>query len=304
MAAFFLLKLALVVFVVADVAATMLAVFFPDLERHFPRNWEWYVTGVTGLPIVALFVLWLWLLRLAFAGSMRQVMLLKRLTQRSWIVRLSFLANCFVLSLIPIVVALAFHATSLTRTSHEGAAAVYFLYDEGIPVPRWAYALGLYRVSLQAQRNWGAGCTVLDRLNKETLRAAFAHGKVVMLATHGGEGYACTYYAAETLCVGPPTPGATNEVNGSRFLRSCVLPYDWESWKRLKEEKWEKWDDVGVNSELRLVYIFACDAGKRASQWEEHLAPAQVITYNRPSTVLDHGLWFAFTGQKQLKVLQ
>jgi len=44
-------------------------------------------------------------------------------------------------------------------------------------------------------------------------------------------------------------------------------------------------ENAPVSSQLQLAYIFACDGGKKASQWEEHLAPAQVITYNRASTV-------------------
>lgn len=198
------------------------------------------------------------------------------------------------LALIALTIVLAFHAASLARTSREGAM-VYFLYDEGIPVPRWGYALGLYRVTLQAQRNWGKGSTVLDRLNRENLRAALAHGKVVILATHGGGGYACTFYAAEKLGVGPPGTGATNESQSSRFLRISVLSAD---------NQFHEWENVDVNSELRLVYLFGCDSGKKASQWEEHLAPAQVVSYNRMSTIFDHGLRFAFTAPAQLRTLQ
>jgi hypothetical protein len=53
-----------------------------------------------------------------------------------------------------------------------------------------------------------------------------------------------------------------------------------------------------------VAYIFACNAGKKASQWEEHLSPARVVTYNRLSTVFDHAVWFAFSGPSQLKQLR
>ena len=161
--------------------------------------------------------------------------------------------------------------------------------------PRWGFGLGLYRVSWQAQRNWGKGSTVLDHLTKENLRAALANGRVVILATHGEDGYACAYYAADKLCVGPPASGATDEMKSSRFLRISVLGADYKP---------GGWENMAVNRELRLAYLFACNSGKKASQWEEHLAPAQVIMYNRVSTILDHGLWFAFTGPAQLKKLR
>src|SRR5205823_13121039 len=128
------------------------------------------------------------------AGSTWQVPLLKRLMRRPRVIRLSLLANSLVLFFVPLITVLALHATSLTRRS-GGGAAVYFLYDEGISVPRWGFALGLYRITLQAQQNWGKGCVVLDRLNRETLREALANGKVVILATHREEGHADTCYA-------------------------------------------------------------------------------------------------------------
>jgi len=47
-------------------------------------------------------------------------------------------------------------------------------------------------LTLQAQQNWGKGCTVLDRLTRETLRESLANGKVVIFAMHGKDGYAET----------------------------------------------------------------------------------------------------------------
>jgi len=60
---------------------------------------------------------------------------------------------------------------------------------------------------------------------------------------------------------------------------------------------------MDVNRDVRLVYIFGCDSGKRAPLWQEHLAPARVVAYNRWSTVFDHALWFALTGPAELKEL-
>ena len=266
---------------------------FPELDRRLDP-FELGLTYALLILLGALFLMWITLLGLALAGSSRQMPLLKHLTRRPRIIRFSSLANSFALALILPISVLAFQATSMTRPCHEGAD-VYFLYDEGVWVPRWAFALGLYRVSRQAEHNWGKGCTVLDSLNKDNLRQAFASGKVVILATHGQEGCAITYYAPEYLCVGPPDTGTADEKNSSRFLRMKVLGRD---------NKWSKWENVAVDGKLRLAYIFACYSGQRASQWEEHLAPAKVITYNRVSTVFDHAYWFAFTGPAELRKFQ
>ena len=63
-------------------------------------------------------------------------------------------------------------------------------------------------------------------------------------------------------------------------------------------------ENLSVNRDLKLAYIFACHGGTKASEWQEHLAPAQVVVYNRFSTVWDHAIWFAFTGPSELKNLK
>lgn len=233
--------------------------------------------------IAAFVALWVALVGLALAGSMWPVPLPKRLSRKHWPLRISLFANSAPLTMVPFVAAGAMWATSLTRRNVENAK-VYFLYDEGIAVPRWGYALGLYRISAQAQRNWGKGSTVLDRLNKQTLRTALASGRVVILATHGDGGYAATYFAPEILGVWPAAIGVTDETKNTRFLRIGVLGAD---------NEWGRSENIKVNDQLQLAYVFACNARKKASQWQEHLAPAWVITYNRLSTALDHALWFA-----------
>ena len=297
LAAFFLLLILFLADCIFECAQCFVLVQFPGLEQPLVARFGSllpYLDDAELLVIAALLALWAALLGLALAGSTRQVPLLKRLSMKPWPLRISFFANSMLLTLIPFVSIFALWATSLTRRSVEDAK-VYFLYEEGIAVPRWGYALGLYRISLQAQRNWGRGSTVLDRLNRQTLRTALASGRVVILATHGDAGYASTYFAPEVLGVWPADNGATDETKSTHFLRIGTLGVD---------NKWGRSENVKVNDKLQLAYVFACNAGKKASQWEEHLAPARVITYNRLSTVFDHAVWFALTGPSQLKQLR
>lgn len=296
MAALFIALAVFGTIVLFDTAETIVFICFPAFGEYLANrlgsyaNWLEFALWV---PILAVAVLWISLIGLAIAGSTWPVPLLTRLTRRPRIVRLCSIANTLVFVFIPLIAVFAIYATSLTQRSCAGAS-VYFLYDEGIPVPRWGYAMGLCRVALQAQRNWGKERTVLDRLNKETLRTALADGKIVIIATHGGNGRACTYYAPEKLGIAPPDSGTVDAKLSSRFLRTSVLGPD---------NKWGQWEDVEVNSGVRLVYLFACEAGKRESQWEEHLAPAKVIAYDRASTVWDHAYWFAWSGPAQMKRL-
>jgi hypothetical protein len=299
MAIFFLLIVWFLMVFSLDVIEFLILVCLPDLDRHLD-SWELWLTVTLLVVLGGLMLLWLVLLGLGLAGSTRELPWFKRLTRKPRVICVSYWANVFAIVLIPITLVLACHANSLTRTCRDDAAAVYFLYDDGIPVPRWAYALGLYRISLQAQRNWGSGSTVLDRLNSPNLRAALAHGKVVFLGTHGDDGYAYVFNQAlprivpGTLRIGPPDTEAGSEIKIPGGLCISVLGTD---------NNWSKPEHITVNRGLRLAYIFACNAGKKSSQWHMQLAPAHVVIYNRPSTLYDHAWWFAVTGPAKLRRL-
>jgi hypothetical protein len=190
MSALFLLLLLFLAACAVDTAEIILLVGFPDLGRYLVARFGEVAALLDYAKYAALGmlgILWISLLGLAVRGSTWKVPLLKRLSERKWIIRFSFAVNSVVLVLIPLAATFAVHATSLTRRSAEGAA-VYFLYDEGAGVPRWGFAMGLCRISLQAHRNWGNGSTVLDSLNRQTLNTALANAKVLILATHGSDG--------------------------------------------------------------------------------------------------------------------
>jgi len=131
--------------------------------------------------------------------------------------------------------------------------------------------------------------------SRETLRLALQCGRVLILATHGDNGHAVTCYAPEVLGVWPAEIGAIDETKSLHFLRIGI---------RGADSKWSNLENVSVNPDLKLAYIFACHGGTKACQWQEHLAPAQVVVYNRFSTVWDHAIWFAFTGPSELKNLK
>jgi len=289
MAALFLLLLCFLAACLYDAAECILYVRFPALAQRLMDEWGnvlAYLDYVFLLAIVVIALLWIALASRSLAGSTRQFSVVRCFAGTAWVLRFSFLANSLILALVPVIAVFALYATSLTRRNTENAA-VYFLYDEGIGVPRWAFAMGLYRISLQARHRWGNGTTVLDHLNRKTLGTALANAKVLILATHGDSGCATTWYAPEVLRIAPPEIAAVNERNSVRFLRVSVLAAD---------KKWSVQQNMAVNAHLQTAYIFACDGGAKAAEWAEHLSPARVITYNRTSTVWDHALWFALTG--------
>ena len=295
MAALFLALIAFTGACAWESVESLIYIHWPEVEQHRLVGSIISTLDLIELCLLAGFLpLFGVLIVLALRGSTWQVPLPTGLARKRWIFRTSFILNSLFLMLIPAFASFGFWASSLTRRSGEDAK-VYFLYDEGIPVPRWGYAMGLCRIALQSERNWGRSNVVLDHLTKETLRVALKAGKVLILATHGEDGYAATYYSPEMLGIWPAEKGTRDEVTSPHFLRIGI---------QKKDGKWTQLENVSVNSDLELAYIFACHAGRRAAQWQEHLAPAQVITYDRFSTVWDHAIWFAFTGPSEIKKIR
>lgn len=59
--------------------------------------------------------------------------------------------------------------------------------------------------------------------------------------------------------------------------------------------------DNGVNATLQYVYMSGCDQG---SGWREAFAPAEVITYDRLTTVAEHIWWMWFDGPGVIRGLK
>jgi hypothetical protein len=91
--------------------------------------------------------------------------------------------------------------------------------------------------------------------------------------------------------IGPPE---ANDRPGERFL---LIDAQQDNALRTDTEK------VAVGDALQLVYVFACDGGMKAAEWEGRCSPAQVITYDRVSTLWDHAQWFALIGPTQIDAL-
>lgn len=153
------------------------------------------------------------------------------------------------------------HACTLTRP-HGLPAKAYMLYDDLGYVPGWIFDLGFYRMSVAATQRWGPGSVIIDSLTAQSFVEALRYSRVVFIASHGVNG--------SILC-------------GGALISPC--------------------EDVAqaVNSDIRLVYIAACDAGQEAAAWERVLAPAKVVTFDRLSAVVEHIWWLWTTGPRELR---
>jgi hypothetical protein len=280
-----ILQVGIVLELVLEVGSLYFFPHFPRLTRALVEaRWLGYV--VLGV-LLAWALTWAVAVLLALAGSSWGLPLVRRLARsRRWI-RVSFAGNALALVGLAAFAGVATHAVSLTR--QRGPAAVYLLYDDDVPVPRWLYAVGMYRLSLKATDRWGPGSVVLAPLSEETLQEALAHGRMVVLATHGSDGLV----TASSLVVGAPKVEGDHDPLRMR----CLLVMQ-------DGEKWETARRAYAGPHLQLVYLSACDAGEERSRWCDRLTPAEVITFDRISSASEHVWWLLFEAPGRLQSIR
>ncbi|HKB38675.1 MAG TPA: hypothetical protein VKD72_19685, partial [Gemmataceae bacterium] len=220
LALFLILQVGIVLELVEEVASLYYVPHFPRLTRALVEA-RWLVYVVLGV-LLAWALTWAVAVLLALAGSSWGLPLVRRLARsRRWL-RVSFVGNVLGLVGLAVLAGVATHAVSLTR--QRGPAAVYLLYDDDIPVPRWLYAVGMYRLSLKATDRWGPGSVVLAPLNEESLQEALAHGRMVVLATHGSDGLV----TASSLVVCAPRVEGDHDPLRMRYL---LVMQDGDKWE-------------------------------------------------------------------------
>jgi hypothetical protein len=211
---------------------------------------------------------------LALCGSRWRLPLVYRLAAGPRRTRIARAAHFAAYGLLVLVVGLTCHAAAICR-SDDGPAPVYVLYDDVDVVPRWVFQLGAYPIALTADARWGRGSTVVSQLRRPALDRALEHGRVVILLCHGRGGY----IASNHICVDAPRPAAGAPAVPHLVFASPVPVSGAE------------WEAVPVGGRTQLAYITACDGGRNAAGWQATLAPAEVITFDRLSAMLEHAYW-------------
>jgi hypothetical protein len=243
-----------------------------------------------GMGFLAWMMVWAAGLMLAVSGSTRVLPLIGRVARRPRLIRLAWVGNVLLLLGVLLTTGTAVHASSLTRQSDE-PAPVYLLYDDMGFYPRWVFNLGVYRIARAATERWGPGSVVVAPLDEHHLRLALRYGRLVFLACHGQDGYIVT----RRLWIGPPPPSGP----GQEPARHCLYVAHCEA-----QDPEQTWTVVPAGDSLELVYNSACDCGVKADQWEEALAPAEVRTFNRLSTVAEQIIWLWDAGPERVREME
>ncbi len=198
----------------------------------------------------------------ALSGSTLSLPAFGRLSRCSRYVRVASIGNAIAIALVALIAGLAIHAGMLTREDVT-PAPVYFLYDnEGFEfLGTWGPKLFCYPAARVATERWGAKSVVVAPISAENVWTAITHGRLVVLISHGKGG---------TICL-----------SDGQF----ILPVS-----------------IGTHGhDLQFVYISACYAGEKASEWERKFAPAKIVTYDRLSSPLEHLWWLWFDAPDLLR---
>lgn len=232
---------------------------------------EWYeslaleprLLDVTWKCLLAWVVFWAFAAIHAVVGSTRPIPVVTGLSRRAWLRRATCGASWLALALTVTALVIAVTARQSLR-SDAAPGAAYMVYEDLGRVPQWVFALGFYRLASASEEVYGPGQAVYLKLTEENLRRALLEGRFLFVGSHG---------------------------------KALGL---------ITEDGWFRPEDVGpgdVNPELGYVYLTGCDSGAQARAWRDALAPAEVVTHDRLTTVLEHVWWLWVEGPRALRTL-
>lgn len=255
----------LLLLLLAFIVAVLLLSYSMIWHRAFYEHYhlEGHLLNVARKLFLCWCVFWAFGVALALIGTCRELPVVWRLAARPRIRRWTAVVLLALYGVMLGTGALVMHAQSLLR--RDGAPAhAYCLYHDNGMVPSWVFALGFYRIAWAAKTHWGEGATVFLPLNRASLQRALAEGTFIFLGSHG--------------------------------VRSGLL----------MDKGFLKPEDVAAlpkSPELSLVYLAGCDSGASRDGWIQALAPAEVVTFDRLTSVLEHSVWLWFTGPYRIAEL-
>ncbi|MBN2388119.1 MAG: hypothetical protein JXB85_13970 [Anaerolineales bacterium] len=216
----------------------------------------WWMTISSWIPLVLWGVFWLTSIIQISRDTVKPMNLISRIGALNVPKTISVGWGVFLqigILLLVLVIARGNHLVNQNNAN----ASVYLLYAEETSVPRWVYATGFYPIAEIAFWRWGEGSAAVEPLTRESLENAFREGRLIVIASHGGD---------------PPGSVALSSANDD-YLPSAA----------------DRMGGAGQN--LQFVYFSGCFAGALESEWAQSLSPAKIITFNRVTWVLEHMLW-------------
>jgi len=215
---------------------------------------ERYTLGSLRKLYLAWAVFWVFGLGLGLAGSQRDMPLLPRLSNRPALWKGSSAILLVGYGTLLALIPVARHGEMLAPASNT-SGAVHVLFEDNDAFPRWFFQLAFYPLTRRGTTLWGDGSVVIQKFDRDSVRRAVAEAEFIYMGTHG-------------------------------TTKGLMLPDGWLAPSDLAS--------MDINPALQFVYLSGCDSGQQRNGWLEVFAPAEVITYDRLSAVLEHAWWLWF----------
>lgn len=217
---------------------------------------ERYTLGILRKLYLAWVVFWAFGIGLALAGSCRPMPLIQRLTGRPRFWKCGSASLLVAFGVLLALIPIARHGETLAPAGNINGS-VHLLFEDNDVFPRWFFQLAFYPITRRGTALWGEGSVVVQKFDRESVRRAVAEAQFIYMGTHG-------------------------------TTKGLMLPDGWLAPSDL--------ESMNINPALQFVYLSGCDSGQQRSGWLEVFAPAEVITYDRLSAVLEHAWWLWFRG--------
>ncbi len=224
---------------------------------------ERYLVGTLRKLYLAWLVFWAFGLCLALVGSTRPMPLIHRIADRAFVWRSACIGLLFAYGIVALLVPVAYHGAKLAPAERIDGP-IQFLYEDNNVFPRWFFLLAFYPMSVTATSLWGEESVVVQRLDRAAVIRSVEQAEVIYLGSHGTE-------------------------KGLMLKNGWLVPSDLEG--------------VEISPNLRFVYLTGCDSGQQRDGWLAAFSPAEVVTYDRLSAVLEHAWWLWFRGPEKLRAI-
>ncbi len=209
-------------------------------------------------------VFWGFSVLLALFGSTREVLLVSWISRMPRWLGVTRVIVFTIYGLFFLIFLFSLHANHYVRPHNDVQPKAVMLFDNMDIYPRSVFAMGFYPIARASASRWGAGYVDVQPFTIQNLYKARMGAHFIFLATHGTS-------KGLYMDVGMISPD---------FVSS--MPY---------------------SNSLQYVYITGCDSGTQQEQWEQAFSPAQVITFDRLSAIVEHIWWLWMRGPKIIQTL-
>jgi len=213
--------------------------------------------------VLAWLVFWAYGAGSALFGSFWELPGVAFLARRHRVAGAGAIFQTAVYALILALAVLAVRASTLARDDSR-PADVYLLYEDVDRYPRWLFTLAFYPVTCAGLDSFGDDSVSVLKLTRENLATALAQGRFVFIGSHG-------------------------KASGMLLDRQWFPPEDAAA--------------LPKGPHLAFVYLSGCDSGAQADAWRAAFAPAEVVTHNRLTALIEHVWWLWFEAPDVLRRL-